>query len=82
VRRRRDPPRRLLRAHLCGDHLRRSVEKRAKRRIREDTLLDPDATPDDPDRWVIGLSGGKDSVALTQILDDVFGKDPASRCSR
>jgi len=47
-----------------------------------DTLLDPDATPDDPDRWVIGLSGGKDSVALTQILDDVFGKDPASRCSR
>lgn len=46
-------------AHLCGDHLRRSVEKRAKRRIREDTLLDPDATPDDPDRWVIGLSAGK-----------------------
>jgi len=77
VRRRRDPPRRLPGAHLCGDHLRRSVEKRAKRRIREDTLLDPDATPDDPDRWVIGLSGGKkDSVALTQILDDVFGKDP------
>ena len=25
---------------------------------------------------MIGLSGGKDSVALTQILDDVFGKDP------
>jgi uncharacterized protein (TIGR00269 family) len=62
--------------HLCGHHLRESVEKRVKRRIREDGLLDPDATPDDPDRWVIGLSGGKDSVALTQILDDVFGRDP------
>jgi uncharacterized protein (TIGR00269 family) len=63
-------------AHLCGEHLRRSVEKRVKRRVREDSLLDPDATPDEPDRWVIGLSGGKDSVALTRILDDVFGKDP------
>ncbi|OYR42432.1 MULTISPECIES: TIGR00269 family protein [unclassified Halorubrum] len=63
-------------AHLCGEHLRRSVEKRVKRRVREDSLLDPEATPDDPDRWVIGLSGGKDSVALTRILDDVFGKDP------
>ena len=63
-------------AHLCGEHLCQSVEKRLKRRVREDALLDPDATPEDPDRWVIGLSGGKDSVALTQILDDVFGKDP------
>ena len=63
-------------AHLCGAHLRRSVEKRVKRRVREDSLLDPEATPEDPDRWVIGLSGGKDSVALTQILDDVFGTDP------
>ncbi|SNR35927.1 tRNA 2-thiolation protein NcsA [Halorubrum vacuolatum] len=63
-------------AHLCGEHLCRSVERRVKRRVREDGLLDPDATPEDPDRWVIGLSGGKDSVALTHILDDVFGKDP------
>ncbi len=63
-------------AHLCGEHLRRSVEKRVKRRVREDGLLDPEATPEDPDRWVIGLSGGKDSVALTRILDDVFGRDP------
>ncbi|MEZ3163776.1 TIGR00269 family protein [Halorubrum sp. RMP-47] len=63
-------------AHFCGEHLRQSVEKRVKRRVRDDGLLDPDATPDDPDRWVIGLSGGKDSVALTTILDDVFGRDP------
>ncbi len=62
-------------AHRCGEHLRQSVEKRVKRRVREDGLIDPDATPADPDRWVIGLSGGKDSVALTRILDDVFGRD-------
>jgi uncharacterized protein (TIGR00269 family) len=62
--------------HLCGDHLCRSVEKRVKRRVREDGLLDPEATPDDPDRWVIGLSGGKDSVVLTHVLEDVFGADP------
>ena len=47
-----------------------------KRRVREDGLLDPEATPEDPDRWVIGLSGGKDSVALAWILDDVFDPDP------
>ena len=63
-------------AHLCGEHLCRSVEKRVKRRVREDGLLDSDATPEDPDRWVIGLSGGKDSVVLTHVLDDVFGPDP------
>ncbi|WP_435161047.1 tRNA 2-thiolation protein NcsA [Halorubrum sp. SY-15] len=63
-------------AHLCGVHLRRSVETRVKRRVREDGLLDPEATPDDPDRWVVGLSGGKDSVVLTHILDEVFGRDP------
>ncbi|MWV65703.1 TIGR00269 family protein [Halorubrum sp. JWXQ-INN 858] len=63
-------------AHLCGEHLCASVDKRLKRRVREDGLLDPDATPEDPDRWVIGLSGGKDSVVLTHVLDDVFGPDP------
>ncbi|GAB3410192.1 TIGR00269 family protein [Haloparvum alkalitolerans] len=63
-------------AHLCEDHFCRSVEKRVRRRVREDGLLDPEATPDDPDRWVIGLSGGKDSVVLASILDDTFGKDP------
>ncbi|MFC6615270.1 TIGR00269 family protein [Halopenitus salinus] len=63
-------------AHLCEDHFCRSVEKRVRRRVREDSLLDPDATPEDPDRWVIGLSGGKDSVVLASILDDTFGRDP------
>ncbi|MFB6302187.1 MAG: TIGR00269 family protein [Haloferacaceae archaeon] len=63
-------------AHLCGPHLRRSVEKRIRRRIRRDGLLPDDATPEDPETWVIGLSGGKDSVVLTHVLADTFGRDP------
>ncbi|MFB6188735.1 MAG: TIGR00269 family protein [Halapricum sp.] len=62
--------------HLCAEHLCRSVEKRVRRRIREDGLVPDDATPDDPTTWVIGLSGGKDSVVLTKILHDTFAKDP------
>ena len=62
--------------HLCQEHLVRSVDKRVRRRIREDGLVPEDATPDDPTTWVIGLSGGKDSVVLTKILDDTFAKDP------
>ncbi|WP_313692009.1 tRNA 2-thiolation protein NcsA [Halorarum halobium] len=63
-------------AHLCGEHLRESVETRVRRRVREDDLLPDDATPEDPERWVIGLSGGKDSVVLTRILDETFARDP------
>ena len=63
-------------AHLCGTHLCLSVDKRVRRRIREDALLSPESTPEDPEKWVIGLSGGKDSVVLTHILDETFGKDP------
>lgn len=62
--------------HLCADHLRASVDKRVRRRIREDGLLPDDATPEDPETWVVGLSGGKDSVVLTRILDETFGRDP------
>jgi len=62
--------------HLCGSHLRRSVEKRVRRRIREDGLLGRAATPESPERWVIGLSGGKDSVALATILAETFADDP------
>jgi uncharacterized protein (TIGR00269 family) len=63
-------------AHLCGDHFCATVEKRVRRRIREDSLLPNDATPEEPVTWVIGLSGGKDSVVLTDILADTFGPDP------
>ena len=62
-------------AHLCDEHFRALVEKRVRRRIRTDGLVPREASPDDPKRWVVGLSGGKDSVVLAQILDDTFGKD-------
>jgi uncharacterized protein (TIGR00269 family) len=62
--------------HLCGEHLRASVEKRVRRRVRADALLPAAATPDDPETWVVGLSGGKDSVVLTTILAETFGRDP------
>ncbi len=65
---------------IPGPPLRRpslpSVEKRVRRRIREDNMLPRDASPENPQTWVIGLSGGKDSVVLTHILDDTFGRDP------
>jgi uncharacterized protein (TIGR00269 family) len=63
-------------AHLCETHFLASVEERVKRRVREDNLLPADATPEDPETWVVGLSGGKDSVVLTQILHEVFEADP------
>jgi len=62
--------------HLCEDHLCRSVDKRVRRRVREDGLVPDDATPEDPETWVVGLSGGKDSVVLTQILHETFEQDP------
>ena len=62
--------------YLCEHHLCRAVEKRLRRRVREDSLVPDDATPEDPETWVIGLSGGKDSVVLTKILHDVFERDP------
>ena len=63
-------------AHLCETHFRRSVERRVRRRVREDSMLPDGATPEEPDSWVIGLSGGKDSVVLTQLLAETFGSDP------
>jgi len=62
--------------HLCESHFRRSVESRVRRRIREDSLLSDSATADDPETWLVGLSGGKDSVVLTQLLHDIFANDP------
>ena len=65
--------------HLCDRHLRRSVEKRVRRRIREDGLVGSDVTPDEPETWAIGLSGGKDSAVLTHILHRTFRTDPRVR---
>jgi len=62
--------------HMCEEHFCASVEKRVRRRVREDNLLADDASIDDPETWVVGLSGGKDSVVLTEILADTFAEDP------
>jgi len=62
--------------HLCREHFCRSVEKRVRHRVREDALLPDDATPEDPETWLVGLSGGKDSIVLTQILHETFADDP------
>ena len=51
-------------AHLCESHFCGSVEKRVRKRVREDGLVPRDATPDDPETWVIGLSGGKSHHGL------------------
>jgi len=63
-------------AHLCEPHFLESVDRRIRARVRDDDLLPRDATPDDPETWVIGLSGGKDSVVLTDVLVDTFDEDP------
>ncbi len=63
-------------AHLCEQHFRASVERRVRQRIREDALIPADASPDNPQRWLIGLSGGKDSAVLTTILAETFMSDP------
>ena len=62
--------------HLCESHLKRSIEKRVRRRIRTDGLLPSTATPNEPVTWAVGLSGGKDSVVLTHLLDRTFREDP------
>ncbi|MCH7661125.1 MAG: TIGR00269 family protein [Euryarchaeota archaeon] len=63
-------------AHLCEAHFLESVERRVRKRVREDSLLGGEAIPEDPETWVIGLSGGKDSVVLTHILHETFERDP------
>ncbi|WP_433624869.1 tRNA 2-thiolation protein NcsA [Halomicrococcus sp. NG-SE-24] len=62
--------------HLCEEHFCRSVDKRVRRRVREDDLLSSSATPENPETWLVGLSGGKDSVVLTKIFHDTFREDP------
>jgi len=68
-------------AHLCPDHFRESVEKAGTSPDPTGRSRPHDITPENPQTWVIGLSGGKDSVVLTQILHDTFTEDPASNSS-
>ncbi len=63
-------------ADLCEEHFIEFVDRRVRRRIREDGLIPASATPKNPQRWLVGLSGGKDSVVLTTILHETFAADP------
>ncbi|MEF8773611.1 MAG: TIGR00269 family protein [Halobacteriales archaeon] len=63
-------------AHLCEDHVLQSVERRVRRRVREDGLVPDDATPESTVTWLLGLSGGKDSAVLAQVLAETFERDP------
>lgn len=55
---------------LCAEHFSRSVEKQVKETIREHELVE------DGDTIAVGLSGGKDSAVLLQLLHDIFGERP------
>lgn len=55
---------------LCSDHFSRSVEKTVRGTIREHELVEDD------DTIAVGLSGGKDSGVLLQLLVDIFGERP------
>ena len=62
-------------SHLCSSHFISSVERRVRHRIRSDNLLHG-TNKKDPQKWVIGVSGGKDSSVLTYILHNMLDKDP------
>jgi len=62
--------------HRCEEHFRRHLEDRVRARVREDGLVPDDATPEAPATWLVGLSGGKDSVVLAQVLAETFERDP------
>jgi uncharacterized protein (TIGR00269 family) len=55
---------------LCAEHFSRAVETQVKETIREYGLVEDD------DTIAVGLSGGKDSGVLLQILHDIFGERP------
>lgn len=57
--------------HLCETHLYNAIESRVKSRVREDNLLEGNET------WVVGLSGGKDSTALLDVLARTFRENPS-----
>jgi uncharacterized protein (TIGR00269 family) len=63
-------------SHRCEPHFLESVERRVRRRVRKDSLVPRYATSEEPATWVVGLSGGKDSVVLTSILHETFAEDP------
>ncbi len=59
--------------HLCAAHEIADVERKAKKRMRQERMVMPG------DHVAVGMSGGKDSAATLSILVDTFGKRPEIR---
>lgn len=57
--------------HLCTEHHGRFVESRVKREVRDQFTLPPDGAT-----IAVGLSGGKDSMVTTALLEEIFGENP------
>ncbi len=55
-------------SHLCGEHLRRYVERRVKKEVRRQFRLQPG------DRLAVAVSGGKDSMVALHLLDGIFDR--------
>lgn len=60
--------------NLCKEHFTRYTERRFKRELRKQL---EDLGLDDGARIAVGLSGGKDSAALTALLQQALGPDPS-----
>jgi uncharacterized protein (TIGR00269 family) len=56
--------------HLCAAHEMADVERKVKKRMRQEKMVMPG------DHVAVGMSGGKDSAVTLSILVDTFGKRP------
>ncbi|MCD1293972.1 TIGR00269 family protein [Methanocella sp. CWC-04] len=56
--------------HLCSTHQMADVERKIKRRMRQDRMVLPG------DHIAVGMSGGKDSAVTLSILVETFSKRP------
>ncbi len=56
--------------YYCKDHFTKSIEKRARKIIRENNLIDK------KDKIAVALSGGKDSSTTLYLLKKIFKNNP------
>ena len=61
--------------HLCASHLRTSIRKRVSKALREQVKLPKDAIREtgEPKRILVGISGGKDSSVLLEMMVELLG---------
>ncbi len=56
--------------HYCKDHFRKSIEKRVKKTIRDNNLIEKN------EKIAVALSGGKDSSTTLFLLRKIFKNNP------